>query len=572
MMVTGHFGRVTFVALALAWSLGAGCATAPRWRTWASWLGSRDPHAAALQARIEADAHFAEGALSETQGDIPRALAAFRRALEADPQDEELALEVGRRFLRYQQAAAALTVLDRFAGSSRRPDLHLLRAEALLQQDRSAEAFQALLDARRLGATPAALLPLLGALLQRQGTLPVTLQPLALLQALMDSPEADVESLLILADWYTRLGMMTPAERTRIPERLQAVAERVAALQPGTPEQQFALGELFLRVGQSAEALVWYERARQQAPAQSHLQRMILARLADLYVRSGRNHEAAEVLGALAGLDPLNVQVHFALGNLALEGGRPAEAADAYQRALALNPKLEAAYYNLAQVYLTLNRPEQALTVLEQARQQIGQTFFVEYLSGLARSQQRDYRAARQHFIAAEVIANATDTNRLTAALYFQLGVTAERTGDIPGAVRAFERCLALDPGFHPAQNYLGYMWAERGENLDRARKLIEEAVRADPRNSAYLDSMAWVLFQLGQPAEALPWMERALEHMDEPDATLWDHYGDILAALGRMEEARQAWKRALQLEPENARLRQKMESAPTAAGPLQSP
>lgn len=572
MMVTRQWGRAWVLVLGMVLASGPGCGSAGRWRTWATWIGTRDPDALAVQAQMEADARFAEGALYEVRGDIPRAMEAFRRALEAVPRDEELALEVARRFVRYQQAGPALAILDPFTSTSRRADLFLLRAEALLQLDRAGEAFAALQEARRRGAAPLAVLPLLAPVLQRGDALGPSGQALEFVKELMAAPDADVESLLVLADWYARLAALSPAERARVPEQLRSVAGRVADLHPVLPEQQFALAELFLRAGQPDAAIPWYERARPASVSQPHLHRLVLARLADLYLQAGRNESAADVLAALAELDPLNVQVHFMLGNLALEAGRAAEAADAYRRVLTLNPKLEAAYYNLAHALLTQHQSEQALAILQQARQQIGQTFLVEYLSGLAHSQRHDYATARQHFITAEVIANATETNRLTAALYFQLGVTAERTGDVAGAVRAFEQCLALDPQFHPAQNYLGYMWAERGENLERARSLIEQAVRAEPRNSAYLDSMAWVLFQLGRPAEALPWMERALQYMDEPDATLYDHYGDILAALGRMEEARQAWEQALRLEPDNEKIRHKLESSAPAPVQTQAP
>lgn len=553
--------------LLATWMAGPGCAPVPRWWPFSPGFGRRDPVAGAPRAQMEADARFAEGVLYETQGDIPRAVAAFRSALEAAPGDEELAREVARRFLRYQQPGAALAILQPFSTNSSHYELPLLQAEGHLLQNRPTEALTALREAHKRGAPLAALVPLLLPVLQRPDALPAEARPLAFVRELLDAPHADAESLLVLADVYARLTTLDPAERSQSAEVLARTARRVESLNPATPEQQFGLAELHLRSGAVEQAIRWYEQARAAVPETSPLRRLVLARLADLYLQTGRAEPAREVLEDLSKADPMNVQVHFVLANLALEAGRPAEAVDAYRRALTLNPKLEAAYYNLAQALLALQQPQQALATMESARTNIGRTFLVEYLSGLAASQMRDYATARKHFLAAEVLASTSETNRLNAALYFQLGVTAERTGDIPAAVRAFEQCLKLDPKFHPAQNYLGYMWAERGENLDRAHQLIEQAVQADPHNSAYLDSMAWVLFQLGRPAEALPWMEQALATMDEPDPTMYDHYGDILAALGRTNEARQAWQRALELDPNNETIRRKLQPDPSAAG-----
>jgi len=566
-----QLGWVSALLLAGVVVWDTGCAAPGRWHRAVLW--SRDRGNAELRGQVEADAHFAEGVLCETRGDLPGAVQAFQRALAAAPADEELAREVARRFLRYAQPALTLEVLQPFAATSQSSELHLLRAEANLQLNQHARAFEALKTARERGAAPAAMLPVLGALLQQASAQQGDADLLEFVKALMNAPEADAESLLVLGDWYARLSTLSAAERSRAGDQLRSLATRIAALNPQTPEHQFGLAELFLRAGQPETAVTWYERALREMPPRAPLRRLALARLADLHLQSSRPQQAAEPLRALLELDPTNVQAHYVLGNLAMDDNRPADAVDAYRRALAINPKFEPAYYNLAQALLAVGRPDEALAILEQARQTIGQTFLLEYLSGLACNQRRDYATARQHFTAAEVIAKATDTNRLTAPLYFQLGVTAERTGDFDAAVRHFETCLRLDPNFHPAQNYLGYMWAERGQNLERARELIEKAVQAEPRNSAYLDSMAWVLFQLGRPDQALPWMERALEHMEEPDATLYEHLGDILAALGRLDEARRAWQRALEIEPHNQTVRQKLHTPPAPqARPSQAP
>ena len=119
-----------------------------------------------------------------------------------------------------------------------------------------------------------------------------------------------------------------------------------------------------------------------------------------------------------------------------------------------------------------------------------------------------------------------------------------------------------MRPDFPEALNYLGYMWAERGENLERARDLIRRAVELEPDSPAFLDSEAWVLHQLGRSAEALPPMRRAIELNPEPDATLYDHLGDILYHLGQVAEAREAWARSYAIEARPA-VREKRDGAP---------
>src|SRR5262249_10800816 len=132
---------------------------------------------------------------------------------------------------------------------------------------------------------------------------------------------------------------------------------------------------------------------------------------------------------------------------------------------------------------------------------------------------------------------------------YFEAGVAFERRGDYAEAAKYFERALELKPDFPEAQNYLGYMWADRGENLERAKELIEKAVKAEPKSAAYLDSLGWVFFKLNQPKAALDYVLQAVTLNGGPDATLYDHLGDIYAALNETDKAQEAWRKSLAVE-----------------------
>jgi Flp pilus assembly protein TadD len=97
------------------------------------------------------------------------------------------------------------------------------------------------------------------------------------------------------------------------------------------------------------------------------------------------------------------------------------------------------------------------------------------------------------------------------------------------------------------ALNYLGYMWAEKGEHLDDALRMIRRAVELEPDNAAYIDSLGWVYFRLGDFGQAIEQLERAAR-MLPADGTVQEHLGDALRAVGKMGEARAAYQRALAL------------------------
>lgn len=145
----------------------------------------------------------------------------------------------------------------------------------------------------------------------------------------------------------------------------------------------------------------------------------------------------------------------------------------------------------------------------------------------------------------------------------FLLAAAHERSGDRGAAVEAFERLLEADPDYIPALNYLGYMWAEKGENLERAHDLIRRALANDPDNGAYVDSMGWVLFQLGRKEEARRHLEWAARLVSD-DPTIFEHLGDVYAVLGQTEAARKAYGQALELGADHPdALRRKLDELP---------
>jgi tetratricopeptide (TPR) repeat protein len=144
----------------------------------------------------------------------------------------------------------------------------------------------------------------------------------------------------------------------------------------------------------------------------------------------------------------------------------------------------------------------------------------------------------------------------------FRLGSSLERAGSAAEAEQVFLRLLQKKPDDAAAQNYLGYMWADRNEKLDRAREMLEKAVAREPRNGAYLDSLGWVYFRLGRLDAAAKNLSEA-HRRDPEDATIEEHLGDLADRMGKREEAVAHWERALTLKPDEPdKVRQKLDRA----------
>ena len=98
---------------------------------------------------------------------------------------------------------------------------------------------------------------------------------------------------------------------------------------------------------------------------------------------------------------------------------------------------------------------------------------------------------------------------------------------------------------------------ADRGIRLEYARDLLERAVKLEPKNAAYLDSYGWVYFRLGDLNKAINYLTQAAELTS--DATIFDHLGDAYSAQGNPAEARVWWQKALDIDPQNASIADKL-------------
>jgi tetratricopeptide (TPR) repeat protein len=127
----------------------------------------------------------------------------------------------------------------------------------------------------------------------------------------------------------------------------------------------------------------------------------------------------------------------------------------------------------------------------------------------------------------------------------FVLGSIYERQKKYKPAELAFKKVLASDPRSAMTLNYLGYMMADHGMHLEEALGYIKKAVELDPQNGAYLDSLGWAYFKLGNFDLAEENLRKASERIGN-DATVQDHLGDLYQRLGRLKLAAAHWQRAL--------------------------
>ena len=149
-----------------------------------------------------------------------------------------------------------------------------------------------------------------------------------------------------------------------------------------------------------------------------------------------------------------------------------------------------------------------------------------------------------------EAVARIGTLERRHWSLLYSRGIALERAKNWPAAEADFLKALEFEPNQPYVLNYLGYSWVDKGLNLDKARRMIETAVKLRPNDGYIVDSLGWALYRMGDFEEAVSELERAVELRPE-DPIINDHLGDAYWKVGRRAEARFQWHRALSLKPE---------------------
>jgi len=453
--------------------------------------------------------------------DHSSALRHMRLAVEADPTSAELSLELARLHLDIQEPHDAVEAARRAIDlapqwpAPRRALAEALAALAQRSEPGSAaweRAESALRDLIQLDPIDAEARLNLARLQMARGELEEALEQLKL--HLEVSPQSE-EGI------HTAASILLKLKR---PTEAVDILQKGIKARPGDPQLRAALAEAHEETGN-------YQAALEAATPLLELQadpvrvRLLLARLCQ---RAGRHDEAFGHLEEMTRAmqrrpsefsDGDRAEVQLRLVQALMDAGRHTDALERADSATGLFPADRRFLLRKGEALLLLHRPQEAEALF----------------------QERFGRPSGRQVEAQQV----SDT-------YLSAGARQERAGEPEEAEAHLRRSIEWNSQNAAALNYLGYMLAERGSHLDQAIDYIKRALEKDPRNGAYLDSLGWAYFKKGEYPPAQRALEEALAAMPQEPA-VHSHLGDLYEATGRIPEAIEAWRRALELGAEDA-------------------
>lgn len=157
--------------------------------------------------------------------------------------------------------------------------------------------------------------------------------------------------------------------------------------------------------------------------------------------------------------------------------------------------------------------------------------------------------------------ANSESNAALMSDFYSLMGDIYHEKGMVKEAYEAYDSCLIWkSDNVSCLNNYAYYLSIEDGD-LAKAERMSYQTVQAEPQNTTFLDTYAWVLFKQKRYEEARIYIEEAIkcDTSSIPSSVILEHAGDITVMTGDTDAALVYWKRALELDKDNALLQRKI-------------
>lgn len=463
-------------------------------------------------ARAEAYFNYCLARQAYHRQELPLAIELLEKAVLGDPASGDLAAELAHLYLDLNDPEAAARSAEKAVGLA----------------PASATAWRALATARTM-------------LAERDGS-----------PAARDASRAALAGLLAREpDDSGALFQLARIELARNdPEAAMAALRRLLAIAPDMEEAIVLASHALSRQGRFDEAVGTLLEAisrNDDSPA-------LRLALVEAHEASGDLEEALLVAARLATMRVDPVRVEYLMARLCAKADRHAEAYEHWTRIATIVEERDSqvSASDRAEVHarrieslLNAGRPAEAIPLAEAGEHR----FPDDPRFRMRRSEALlllGKEAEAQRALATSLAAGADPVLRQMASdVYLSAGARRERAGEFRQAERLLRKAIEVHAENASALNYLGYMYAERGEKLDESLDLIRRALARDPDNGAYLDSLGWAHFRRGEFEKAEAALLKALEHLSAEPA-IHEHLGELYLATGRYGHAIESLQRAI--------------------------
>ncbi len=364
---------------------------------------------------------------------------------------------------------------------------------------------------------------------------------------------ATVEKLLVLNPTDLNLKYSAAATYVKIPDYDNAIRiyEEILSSNPNNRDVQTEVIKLYFRQHRNTEAFEKYSKLINRDSV-DFMTKMDVA-IAFLQA-SAQDKEALgvsrNILQNLQTAYPGEWMPQYYLIYMDSQDN-PQDAEERFNDLLSKTDTSSELYVQVGFYYYEKNNFKKSSDLFKSGTEKFPGDFRLQYLTGNSYYRLGDNRLALPYLEKA-IELNPQDLNTLSnlGLVYDDLKMNTECS-------RLYEQAFKYYPDNILLLNNYAYHLSEIGEKLTEAKEMSKKTIEKEPENSSYLDTYGWILFKLKDYKNAVLYIDKAIKV--GKSETLLEHLGDIYEAMGEVVKALKAWNEALQMNPDNDAIKQKV-------------
>ena len=231
-----------------------------------------------------------------------------------------------------------------------------------------------------------------------------------------------------------------------------------------------------------------------------------------------------------------------------------------YEQAIDVEPDNSRARIALIQNIWDTGDYDKVIAICRPAQEYNPEEMVFYYFQGMAQYQKHENDAALQTFRKGVSQIKADSNPDVVSDFYALMGEILHEKGRLAESFQAYDSCLQWKPDNIAAMNNYAYYLSEANKDLPKAEQLSYKTIKAEPNNSTFLDTYAWILFQQKRYEEAKIYIDQAIRSDSTRTGVVKEHAGDIYAMTGDIDKALEFWQQSLKGGNQSAVLKKKIQ------------
>jgi tetratricopeptide (TPR) repeat protein len=529
------------------------------------------------QTRQNFDTHFFNGMKEKMQGNTKEAVNEFKKALRILPTQANVNFQLSTVLLAERKGAEAEIYAEKAYQLEKTNEWYVQNLMDIYRYNKNYTAAELFLTDR-----------------YKTSKNPDLLYELSFIQLQNNAPKKAIKSLnqlekkVGISEDITKQKEQIYLQLNNLSAAIREL-EKLIAKFPQNQQYRGALADLYLSNGKEKEAIAIYHSILKVEPQNSYA----AFALSDFYklknekdscfhyLKKGLegNGDIKSKLGAFTSIipsnffeakqnticehladvliqsNPENAGPYLIKGDLQLESRKPDKAREFYLKASEQNDGGLIAWEQILQCDQLLANYKLILADAKKTNELFPTYALGYYHSAFASIQLKAYNDA---IAAIQMGIEFAEESNLRSQMFAMMGDAANYAKRYALSDSAYASSLETDPSNAYALNNYAYYLSLRNEQLDLADSLSKRSMILDPENASYADTYGWILYQKKDYNSALIYIEKSLEKAPN-NAEVNEHLGDVLFKLGKILEAKNAWKKAKELGAESEALLKKL-------------